>query len=146
MKTSEWFKACIPAPTPDTLRVQMGCHFEEVQEALEAFRVHEPHSGKTFWPSTLDVSKLSRSLKTGKIEIGIIDKIALMDAMADQIVTAMGVLHMISTDPDGVLAEVERSNASKLVDGKPVFNEHGKIKKGPNYTPPDLARFLRGES
>ena len=44
------------------------------------------------------------------------------------------------------LAEVHRSNMSKLgVDGKPLLREDGKVLKGPNYSPPDLARVLFGE-
>ena len=65
----------------------------------------------------------------------------LLDALCDQIVTAVGVAHMFGMNIEGAMDEVNRSNFSKFVDGKPVFNEHGKIIKGPNYTPPDLTGF-----
>lgn len=44
---------------------------------------------------------------------------------------------------DEIFSEVHRSNMSKLgEDGKPIYREDGKVLKGPNYTPPDLSRFL----
>ena len=48
---------------------------------------------------------------------------------------------MEGMDIVGALDEVNRSNFSKFVNGKPVFDENGKIKKGANYKEPDLKRF-----
>jgi predicted HAD superfamily Cof-like phosphohydrolase len=70
------------------------------------------------------------------------DKVKLLDAMVDQIVTSIGVGHMLGMDILGALAEVNRSNFSKFEDGKAVFNENGKITKGKDYTPPQLAEFV----
>lgn len=42
----------------------------------------------------------------------------------------------------GALQEVNRSNWSKFENGEPIFDENGKIKKGPNYRPPDLSKFV----
>jgi hypothetical protein len=50
--------------------------------------------------------------------------------------------HMFGLDLIGALNEVNRSNYSKFVDDKAVFNENGKIAKGPNYSKPDLTPFL----
>jgi len=46
-------------------------------------------------------------------------------------------------DLDKCFQEVQRANMSKLGnDGKPIFNEKGKVMKGPNYTAPDLKKFV----
>ena len=66
----------------------------------------------------------------------------LLDACGDQIVTAVGLCYMMGWDISGALAEIIRSNNSKFVDGKAIKNEHGKIIKGGNYTPPNLKPFL----
>ena len=62
----------------------------------------------------------------------------LLDSLADQIVTAIGVGHCAGMNTPGACLEVNESNWSKFVDGKPLFNEHGKIMKGPDYAPPNL--------
>ena len=67
----------------------------------------------------------------------------LLDALCDQIVTAVGVAYMLGMDIQGALNEVNRSNWSKFVDGKAVFNEQGKIAKSENYTPPQLVEFVK---
>lgn len=51
----------------------------------------------------------------------------------------------LTTESVSSFEEVNRSNWSKFVDGKPVFDENGKIKKGDGYTPPDLSKFVGGE-
>ena len=49
---------------------------------------------------------------------------------------------MFGLDIEGALAEVIRSNYSKFVDGKPVFDANGKIAKPATYSPPDLTAFV----
>ena len=66
----------------------------------------------------------------------------VVDALADTVVTAIGVLYELTGDPIGVLAEVNRSNWSKFEGGMPVYDENGKIKKGEHYSKPDLDRFI----
>ena len=70
------------------------------------------------------------------------EKQELLDALCDQIVTAVGVAHMLGMDIEGALNEVNNSNWSKFEDGEPVFNEQGKIAKGRDYFAPDLTRFI----
>ena len=65
-----------------------------------------------------------------------------LDALADGIVTATGMAHMAGMDIVGALGEVNRSNWSKFEDGKPVFNENGKIAKGKDYSKPELKPYL----
>ena len=66
----------------------------------------------------------------------------LLDALVDQIVTAVGVGHMMGMDVLGALEEINRSNFSKFEDGKPVFDENGKITKGKDYVKPNLEKFV----
>lgn len=70
------------------------------------------------------------------------DRQELLDALADQIVTATGVGTFLGMNVPGALAEVNRSNYSKFEDGEPIFNENKKVMKGKDYTPPDLTPFI----
>lgn len=69
-------------------------------------------------------------------------RIAILDSLADQIVTATGVGTFLGMDVPGALAEVNRSNYSKFENGEPIFNENKKVMKGKDYTPPDLTPFV----
>lgn len=67
------------------------------------------------------------------------DILEIADALADIVYVAYGAALTHGVDLDAVLAEVHRSNMSKLgEDGKPIYREDGKVLKGPNYSPPDL--------
>ena len=68
--------------------------------------------------------------------------IELLDALADQIVTATGVGTFLGMDVPGATKEVNRSNYSKFENGEPIFNENKKVMKGKDYTPPDLSKFI----
>ena len=70
------------------------------------------------------------------------DSVELLDALADQIVTATGVGTFLGMNVPGALAEVNRSNYSKFEDGEPIFNENKKVMKGKDYTPPDLTPYI----
>lgn len=71
------------------------------------------------------------------------DVVEAADALADMIYVIYGMALESGIPLDAVLAEVQRSNLSKLgADGKPILRADGKILKGPNYTPPDIATVL----
>lgn len=137
--TKSWFEAAVPVPDDRASAVQLGCHLEEVVEMLESVEV----SNKWLKRNTLGcLSRLSEGLKDGSIYISAMLPLSYLDALADQIVTAVGCAHMEGMDIVGALEEVNRSNWSKFVDGKPVFDGNGKIRKGPDYTAPELCRYL----
>jgi len=72
------------------------------------------------------------------------DLTAVADALADVVYVAYGSAVTYGIDLDAVLAEVHRSNMSKLdVDGRPLLREDGKVLKSARYTPPDVAGVLR---
>ena len=68
------------------------------------------------------------------------DLIEIADGIADVIVVVAGTAAAYGIDLDAVFAEVHRSNMSKVADG--LKDEGGKIIKGPNYSPPDIAGVL----
>lgn len=136
----QWFEQAVPAPTNRNRATQLGVHYEEVGEMMAA--LHEyPEFRK-------NIEHLATSYKMGDLpdNLEITDRQELLDSLCDQIVTAIGVGHMFGFDMDGALAEVNRSNWSKFVDGKPVFDANRKIAKGPGYFKPDLAKHLSKDS
>lgn len=73
------------------------------------------------------------------------DLVELADALADMVYIVFGTALTHGIDLDAVLAEVHRSNMSKLgEDGRPVLRDDGKVLKGPRYRPPDVAAVLAG--
>ena len=66
------------------------------------------------------------------------------DALTDILYVTYGAGHAFGIDLDKCFNEVQQSNMSKLgSDGKPIYNENGKVMKGPNYFKPDLNKFLK---
>ena len=66
------------------------------------------------------------------------------DALTDILYVTYGAGHAFGIDLDKCFDEVQRSNMSKLgEDGKPIYNEQGKVMKGPKYFQPDLSKFIK---
>tara|TARA_B100000965_G_C19428049_1_gene685193 strand:- start:521 stop:892 length:372 start_codon:yes stop_codon:yes gene_type:complete len=66
-----------------------------------------------------------------------------VDALTDILYVTYGAGHAFGVNLDKCFNEVQRSNMSKLgKDGKPIYNESGKVMKGPNYFKPDLSKFI----
>jgi predicted HAD superfamily Cof-like phosphohydrolase len=135
-----WFEIAVPEPTIENACVQIGCHFEEFAEMSGAIGVDD--TAFIVDDDALKFKSLNRSRLSNIGHLELNKKTDLLDSLCDQIVTAIGVAHMLGMDIEGALAEVNRSNHSKFEDGKAVFNDQGKIAKGKNYTPPDLAKFI----
>ena len=71
------------------------------------------------------------------------DLLEVADALTDILYVTYGAGHAIGINLDKCFEEVQNSNMSKLDDnGKPIYNEHGKVMKGPNYFKPDLTKFI----
>ena len=71
------------------------------------------------------------------------DIVEVADALTDLLYVVYGAGHSFGIDLDKCFAEFQRSNMSKLDnDGKPIYNENGKVMKGPNYSKPNLKQFL----
>ena len=66
------------------------------------------------------------------------------DSLTDILYVTYGAGHAFGIDLDKCFDEVQRSNMSKLgEDGKPIYNDKGKVMKGPNYFQPDLGKFVK---
>ena len=135
----EWFKAAKPNPSTADVCVQLGCHYEEVSEMSAVL-----HDGvEDELVDTAIMYKIKHIAYLGAVEELSADaRVKLLDALCDQVVTAVGVAYMMGMDIEGALAEVNRSNWSKFEGGVPVFNEQGKIAKGVEYTPPELSDYI----
>mgnify|MGYP005728007635 CR=1 FL=1 len=71
------------------------------------------------------------------------DLLEVADALTDILYVTYGAGHAFGINLDKCFDEVQNSNMSKLDDnGKPIYNEHGKVMKGPNYFKPDLTKFI----
>lgn len=142
-KTIEFFKKGYPSVDNNRLHTQLGVHFEEIAEMLEAL---EGTDQKTQF--LLDMVRqaneaFSLYLKKEDNVIRVKNPIAFLDGLCDQIVTAVGVGYVFDYDMIGAFSEVNKSNLSKFDEnGNPIHDENGKIQKGPNYFKPDLTSFV----
>jgi predicted HAD superfamily Cof-like phosphohydrolase len=72
------------------------------------------------------------------------DILEVADALTDILYVTYGAGHAFGIDLDKCFEEVQQSNMSKLDEkGKPIYNESGKVMKGPNYFKPDLTKFIK---
>jgi len=71
------------------------------------------------------------------------DLLEVADALTDILYVTYGAGHAFGINLDKCFEEVQNSNMSKLgEDGKPIYNDSGKVMKGPNYFKPDLSKFV----
>tara|TARA_Y100000287_G_scaffold125550_1_gene101321 strand:+ start:426 stop:797 length:372 start_codon:yes stop_codon:yes gene_type:complete len=71
------------------------------------------------------------------------DIVEVADALTDILYVTYGAGHAFGINLDNCFDEVQKSNMSKLdVDGKPIYNEFGKVMKGPNYFKPNLKKII----
>ena len=72
------------------------------------------------------------------------DILEVADALTDILYVTYGAGHAFGIDLDKCFEEVQQSNMSKLNEnGKPIYNESGKVMKGPSYFKPDLTKFIK---
>lgn len=130
-----WFKIAKPNPSIADIRTQIGCHFEEVAEFVDAIRekqYNNPELAKMYKSKEVDWDDVTF---TG---------VDILDALCDQIVTAIGIGYMLGMDVPKALKEVSASNWSKFDEsGNPILDpETGKILKGKDYFKPELEQFV----
>ena len=91
----------------------------------------------------LRISLINEELEELKAAMSNNDIVEVADALTDILYVAYGAGHSFGIDLDKCFNEVQRSNMSKLgYDGKPIYNENGKVMKGPKYFKPDLSKFI----
>lgn len=137
----EWFQQAKPNPTAEDACVQIGCHYEEVAEMADV--MSDDFAKDTLEHFSCDYKDVEDWCYASVDCMADCEKIDLIDSLCDQIVTAIGVAYMLGFNIEKALAEVNRSNWSKFVDGKPRFNEQGKISKPESYSPPELSEFIK---
>lgn len=136
-----WHERARPEPDQRAINAQLGAHLEEVCEMLETITVQYKHGGAdplTATDAYQHLLALSKLLKAQAVNVICHDREGLCDALADQVVTAVGVGHTLDIDVPGACGRVNQSNWSKTVDGKFQFDANGKIIKPATYQPPNL--------
>ena len=94
--------------------------------------------------NSLRISLINEELEELKKALSENNIVEVADALTDILYVAYGAGHAFGIDLDKCFKEVQDSNMSKLgEDGKPIYNEHGKVMKGPKYFKPDLSKFLK---
>ena len=91
----------------------------------------------------LRISLINEELEELKKAVKDNDISEVADALTDILYVVYGAGHAFGINLDKCFNEVQESNMSKLgPDGKPIYNEFGKVMKGPNYFKPELSKFL----
>ena len=94
--------------------------------------------------NNLRISLINEELEEFKEAIKNNDLKEVIDALTDILYVTYGAGHAFGVNLDKCFDEVQRSNMSKLgEDGKPIYNEAGKVMKGPSYFKPDLSKFIK---
>ena len=92
---------------------------------------------------SLRYNLILEELEELKVAIQKNDLLEVADALTDILYVTYGAGHAFGINLDNCFNEVQNSNMSKLgTDGKPIYNEAGKVMKGPNYYKPDLSKFV----
>ena len=120
-------------------------NFNKVKTFMETFgqEVKSKPSFSTDKINSLRYDLIKEELEELKEAIENKDLLEVSDALTDILYVTYGAGHAFGIDLDKCFEEVQKSNMSKLSDeGKPIYNESGKVMKGPKYFKPNLAKFL----
>lgn len=134
-----WHKRARPQPTIADFNVQLGCHFEEIQEMACTLEGVDVIMIKLLDEFDSVTSQIASRLKKGLSTVEIIDRKEFLDGVADQVVTGIGAAYCAGMKGAAACERVNTSNWSKFDEnGQPIRDQNGKIAKGPNYEPPVL--------
>ena len=120
-------------------------NFESVKKFMETFgqEIKEKASFPNDKITSLRYDLIKEELDELKEAIENKDIKEVADALTDILYVTYGAGHAFGINLDRCFEEVQNSNMSKLgSDGKPIYNENGKVMKGPHYFKPDLAKFV----
>ncbi len=121
-------------------------NFQKVKKFMETFG-QEVKSSPSF--SSEKINKLRYNLIKEELDefknaLENDDLLEAADALTDILYVTYGAGHAFGIDLDACFQEVQSSNMSKLGEnGKPIFNDQGKVMKGPNYFKPDLSKYIK---
>jgi len=120
-------------------------NFNKVKTFMETFgqEVKTKPSFSTDKINNLRYDLIKEELEELKVAMESKDLLEVADALTDILYVTYGAGHAFGIDLDKCFAEVQDSNMSKLGEnGKPIYNEAGKVMKGPKYFKPNLSKFL----
>ena len=121
-------------------------NFQKVKTFMQTFgqEVKSKPSFSSEKINDLRYNLIKEELEELKDAIDKKDLLEVADALTDILYVTYGAGHAFGINLDSCFEEVQNSNMSKLgEDGKPIFNEFGKVMKGPNYYKPNLSKFLK---
>jgi predicted HAD superfamily Cof-like phosphohydrolase len=120
-------------------------NFEKVKQFMQTFRqeVKTKPSFSDEKTNQLRLDLITEELAELKHAMSSKDLLEVADALTDILYVTYGAGHAFGIDLDKCFDEVQNSNMSKLgKDGKPIYNDSGKVMKGPSYFKPDLSKFI----
>ena len=121
-------------------------NFQKVKNFMETFG-QEVKSRPSFGSDKINMLRynlIKEELDEFKQALDNNDILEAADALTDILYVTYGAGHAFGIDLDACFDEVQNSNMSKLgLDGKPIFNDQGKVMKGPNYFKPDLSKHIK---
>jgi predicted HAD superfamily Cof-like phosphohydrolase len=120
-------------------------NFKSVKKFMETFdqEIKEKASFPDDKITSLRYELIKEELEELKEAMDNKDIKEVADALTDILYVTYGAGHAFGIDLDKCFQEVQNSNMSKLgTDGRPIYNDKGKVMKGPNYFKPDLGKFV----
>lgn len=143
-RTADWLAACGKEPSAENVSVQTGCHIEEFCEFLKTLRTDSEGYAKLLQRTVADLEWYAVKLKRREQFVYIPTHLRTdaLDALCDSEVTGNGIAYLARLDKAAADELVLASNEAKLVDGKPVILEGGKIGKPEGWKPPDLRSLV----
>ena len=121
-------------------------NFQKVKNFMETFG-QEVKSRPSFISDKINMLRynlIKEELIEFKQALDNNDLLEVADALTDILYVTYGAGHAFGINLDECFEEVQNSNMSKLgKDGKPIFNDQGKVMKGPNYFKPDLSKYIK---
>ena len=121
-------------------------NFQKVKNFMETFG-QEVKSRPSFSSDKINMLRynlIKEELDEFKQALDNNDLLEVADALTDILYVTYGAGHAFGINLDDCFEEVQNSNMSKLGnDGKPIYNDQGKVMKGPKYFKPDLSKFIK---
>ncbi len=121
-------------------------NFEKVKTFMKTFgqEVKEKSSFSSDKINELRFNLIKEELEELRIAIDTKNLVEVADALTDILYVTYGAGHAFGIDLNKCFDEVQQSNMSKLDDhGNPIYNDSGKVMKGPKYFKPDLSKFIK---
>jgi predicted HAD superfamily Cof-like phosphohydrolase len=143
-RTAQWLYACGKKPSEENLSLQIGCQIEEFCEFLSTLRIGSEGYAKLLERTISDLEWFASKLKRGEqqVYIPIHLRAEALDALCDIEVTGNGVAYLAGFNKPAADKAVLKSNDAKLVNGKPVLLEGGKIGKPEGWKAPKLESYV----